>query len=187
MFPFASPETIKELVCPPVVSGMVTGTRRSAIGQFFSMSLVTVPEVSAKVNSFLKLRMAFIRGFMFPTCSPYSRPVLQIQVNSFRFLQVNYSVQVTYGRLPTLGLEDFRPYFALKFILYWIFSINSMCHLVPFFHQILDLKPFSLSFCKRACTLYHSLLENKKIFVKVLSIRAQLGLPANQNFLGKGK
>ena len=94
----------------------------------FSMSLVTVQEVFAKVNSFLKWRMAFIQGFMFPTGSPYFRPVLQIQVNSFGFLQVDYSVQVTYGRLPTLGLEDFRRYFALKFILYWIFSINSILH-----------------------------------------------------------
>ena len=94
----------------------------------FSMSLVTVQEVFAKVNSFLKWRMAFIQGFMFPTGSPYSRPVLQIQVNSFGFLQVDYSVQVTYGRLPTLDLEDFRRYFALKFILYWIFSINAILH-----------------------------------------------------------
>ena len=70
--------------------------------------------------------MAFIGGFMFPTGSPYSRPVLQIQVNSFGFLQVDYPVQIPYGRLPTIGLEDFRRYFALEFALYWIFSISSI-------------------------------------------------------------
>ena len=31
--------------------GSLLGTRRSAIGQFFSLSLTTVPEVYAKVNS----------------------------------------------------------------------------------------------------------------------------------------
>ena len=31
--------------------GSLLGTRRSAIGQFFSLSLTTVPEVCAKVNS----------------------------------------------------------------------------------------------------------------------------------------
>ena len=71
----------------------------------FSMSRVTVPEVFAKVDLFLKWRMAFTRRFMFPTGSPYSRPVLQIQVNSFGFLQVEYPVQIPYGRLPTIGLE----------------------------------------------------------------------------------
>ena len=35
LFPFATLETIKELVLSAIVSGMVTGTRRSAIGQFF--------------------------------------------------------------------------------------------------------------------------------------------------------
>ena len=113
-------------MCPAIVSGMVTGMGRSAIGQFFSMSRVTVPEVFAKVDLFLKWRMAFVRGFMFSTGSPYSWPVLQIQVNSFGFLQVDYPVQIPYGRQPTIGLEDFRRYFALKFALYWIFSISSI-------------------------------------------------------------
>ena len=36
---------------PAIVSGMVTWSARSAIGQFFSLYLVTVPEVFAKVNS----------------------------------------------------------------------------------------------------------------------------------------
>ena len=36
---------------PATVSGMVTWNARSAIGQFFSLYLVTVPEVFAKVNS----------------------------------------------------------------------------------------------------------------------------------------
>ena len=36
---------------PAIVSGMVTWNARSAIGQFFSLYLVTVPEVFAKVNS----------------------------------------------------------------------------------------------------------------------------------------
>ena len=36
---------------PAIVSGMVAWNARSAIGQFFSMYLVTVPEVFAKVNS----------------------------------------------------------------------------------------------------------------------------------------
>ena len=36
---------------PAIVSGFVTATRPSAIGQFFSLSLVTVPEVFAKFNS----------------------------------------------------------------------------------------------------------------------------------------
>ena len=34
-----------------IVSGIVSGTRRSAIGQFFNLSLVTVPEIFAIVNS----------------------------------------------------------------------------------------------------------------------------------------
>ena len=37
---------------PVIASGIVTRTRRSATGQFFSLSLVTVPEVFANVNSF---------------------------------------------------------------------------------------------------------------------------------------
>ena len=36
---------------PAIVSGMVTWNARSAIGQFFPLYLVTVPEVFAKVNS----------------------------------------------------------------------------------------------------------------------------------------
>ena len=36
---------------PQVFLGRLLGTRRSAIGQFFSLSLVTVPDVFAKVNS----------------------------------------------------------------------------------------------------------------------------------------
>lgn len=34
-----------------IVFGIVSGTRRSAIGQFFNLSLVTVPEIFAIVNS----------------------------------------------------------------------------------------------------------------------------------------
>ena len=36
---------------PQVFVGSLLGTRRSAIGQFFTVSLTTVPEVCAKVNS----------------------------------------------------------------------------------------------------------------------------------------
>ena len=36
---------------PAIVSGVATWNARSAIGQFFSLYLVTVPEVFAKVNS----------------------------------------------------------------------------------------------------------------------------------------
>lgn len=36
-------------ICPAMVSGIVTGNA-SAIGQFFPRSLVTVPELFAKVN-----------------------------------------------------------------------------------------------------------------------------------------
>ena len=36
---------------PAVVPGITLGTRQSAIGQFFSLSLVTVSENFAKVNS----------------------------------------------------------------------------------------------------------------------------------------
>ena len=36
---------------PKIVSDIVTGERRSAIGQFVSLSLTTVPEVFAKANS----------------------------------------------------------------------------------------------------------------------------------------
>ena len=36
---------------PQGLLGSFPGTRRSGIGQFFSMSLVTVPEVFAKVNT----------------------------------------------------------------------------------------------------------------------------------------
>ena len=38
-------------MCPAIVSGIVTWDAPSAIGQFFSLYLVTVPEVFAKVNS----------------------------------------------------------------------------------------------------------------------------------------
>ena len=51
---------------------------------FFFMSLVTVPEVFAKVYSFLKWRMVFIRGFVFPTGSPYSRPSLVFSPSSLQ-------------------------------------------------------------------------------------------------------
>ena len=98
----------------------------SSYWPIFSMSRVTVPEVFAKVDLFLNWRMAFVRGFIFSTGSAYSWPVLQIQVNSFGFLQVDYPVQIPYGRQPTIGLEDLRRYFALKFALYWIFSISSI-------------------------------------------------------------
>ena len=36
---------------PQLFLGSLLGTRRSAIGQFFSLSQATVPEVFAKVNS----------------------------------------------------------------------------------------------------------------------------------------
>ena len=36
---------------PAIVSGIVKGMRWSAIGQFFPLSLVTVPEAFAKHNS----------------------------------------------------------------------------------------------------------------------------------------
>ena len=47
---------------PQLFLGWLLGTRRSAIGHFFSVSLVTVPDVFAKVNlaqiaSFLKWRV----------------------------------------------------------------------------------------------------------------------------------
>ena len=38
-------------MCPAIVSGIVTWDAPSAIGQLFSLYLVTVPEVFAKVNS----------------------------------------------------------------------------------------------------------------------------------------
>ena len=36
---------------PAIVCGIVLGTRRSAIGRFFCLSLVTIPDVFAKINS----------------------------------------------------------------------------------------------------------------------------------------
>ena len=38
-------------MCPANVSGMVLGTRQPAIGHTFFLSLATVPEVFAKVNT----------------------------------------------------------------------------------------------------------------------------------------
>ena len=35
-------------MCPSIVSWMETGTRRSATDQFFSLSLITIPELFAK-------------------------------------------------------------------------------------------------------------------------------------------
>ena len=44
-------EEMKPKCFPQLFLGLLLGTRRSAIGQFFSLSFVTVPEVFAKVNS----------------------------------------------------------------------------------------------------------------------------------------
>ena len=38
-------------MCPQVFLGLLLGTRQSAIGQFFSLPLETIPEVFAKDNS----------------------------------------------------------------------------------------------------------------------------------------
>ena len=51
---FATVETRRELepnCVPQLFLGWLLGTRRSAIGHFFSLSLVTLPEVFAKVTS----------------------------------------------------------------------------------------------------------------------------------------
>ena len=51
---FATLETRRELepnCVPQLFLGWLLGTRRSAIGQFFSLSRVTIPEVFAKVTS----------------------------------------------------------------------------------------------------------------------------------------
>ena len=51
---FATLETKRELepkCVPQLFPGSLLGMRRSAIGQFFFLSLVTIPEVFAKVNS----------------------------------------------------------------------------------------------------------------------------------------
>ena len=51
---FATVETRRELepnCVPQLFLGWLLGTRRSAIGHFFSLSLVTLPEVFAKVIS----------------------------------------------------------------------------------------------------------------------------------------
>ena len=48
---FRSEKEMEPKCVPQLFRGSLLGTRRSAIGQFFSVSLVTVPEVFAKVNS----------------------------------------------------------------------------------------------------------------------------------------
>ena len=46
---------------PQLFLGSLVETRRSAIGQFFSLSLVTVPEVFAKVNSVQFVSLSFLK------------------------------------------------------------------------------------------------------------------------------
>ena len=52
--PFTTLETRREperKYVPQLFMGSLLLTRRSAIGQYFSLSLVTIPDTSAKVNS----------------------------------------------------------------------------------------------------------------------------------------
>ena len=92
VFPFATLETTKkqnkrkkqakkklEPKCvPQFILGSLLGTRQSAVGQFFFLSLVTVPEVFMKVKSakfssffFLKWRMQTINNQYVPRIPLY--------------------------------------------------------------------------------------------------------------------
>ena len=76
--------------------GSLLGTRRSAIGQFFSLSLTTVPEVCAKVNSAqFPSRMA--------DCSNTGEDAMRYITLPTHQLQVLYTFYSRHHKGPALG------------------------------------------------------------------------------------